>query len=627
MSIFLHFLRSSHQSGLIRHAGSPPTPGLARAVSGYSALQSESHTSKSSRCNHHSTTHPWTMSQAQQEPAATNSSEFTHLLQEEHRRSHAHLTQTPPSARFFIPAQPHSAVTHFILNFSHSPTGLLSSVALNENDLSVDPVGLDLDLQSTPSNSFQPDRSPAPHRFRKSRFLLTLDIFKAIVLSLQTIYTANQFIGPYSYSDQPFTPYWHKHVVFPLDCPSQYRIHLLTLICAPALHFVLGCSTVLAIHTRRCLGWRSHELFFRSLKLGLSLLLLNQLLMSQTIFQTRGKVILTTLPIWSLGWNLIFITAILIALFLAERTILNYLYSKTSGCLLKTTSLHGDDDGDEDLETRWMRRCADRIRVAIDAFLVTSTVFLPLVIGYMLPGDREDPDPDWWIESSLTRSYWFWFFLAPTPKMSAYPRFGMVTNFAPVGWLPFVLLGAFYGRSLIRKPQERKMTFHQHLKLAIVSVTVFALTRAVDVGNLAVPYIADEGPARAVPGHLFRWLSGSWEMAFYTTAYPPDLGHLSLSSTLIFLLLALLDLLPQALLNLNPLLLFGRSPIFFYSIQLLSFHYVLPSVLAIVDWPMHLNLFWISVVSLSSLPVLWLACEAWVIFKDCKSPQSLWRFF
>jgi hypothetical protein len=63
-----------------------------------------------------------------------------------------------------------------------------------------------------------------------------------------------------------------------------------------------------------------------------------------------------------------------------------------------------------------MRRCADRIRVAIDAFLVTSTVFLPLVIGYMLPGDREDPDPDWWIESSLTRSYWFWFFLAPSPS-------------------------------------------------------------------------------------------------------------------------------------------------------------------------------------------------------------------
>lgn len=59
-------------------------------------------------------------------------------------------------------------------------------------------------------------------------------------------------------------------------------------------------------------------------------------------------------------------------------------------------------------------------------------------------------------------------------------------------------------------------------------------------------------------------------MAFYTTAYPPDLAHVSLSSTLIFVLLALLDLLPHALLNYNPLLLFGRSPIFFYSIQVES---------------------------------------------------------
>jgi hypothetical protein len=59
-------------------------------------------------------------------------------------------------------------------------------------------------------------------------------------------------------------------------------------------------------------------------------------------------------------------------------------------------------------------------------------------------------------------------------------------------------------------------------------------------------------------------------MAFYTTVYPPDLGHVSLASTLIFLLLALLDLLPQALLTFNPLLIFGRAPIFFYSIQVQS---------------------------------------------------------
>ncbi|KAH9472257.1 hypothetical protein Pst134EA_002880 [Puccinia striiformis f. sp. tritici] len=516
--------------------------------------------------------------------------------------------------RFFTPVRAHSTITRFILSYSHSPVGLLSSVALNENDLSVDPVGLDLDLQCT-SNTTQP-------RFRKAGFLLTLDIFKAIVLSLQSIYTANQFIGPFSNSNQPFSPYWHKHVLFPISCPSQYKIHLLTLVCSPALHFVLGCSTVLSIHTRRSLGWRSHQIFFRALKLGLSLLILNQLLMSQTIVQTRGKVMLTTLPIWSLGFNLVFITSILIGLFLIERGILNYIYTKTSDCLLEPPT----SNPNEEEERKWMKRCADRIRVSIDTILVISTGLLPLLIGYMLPGVREDPDPDWWIESSQTRSYWFWFFFAPTPQMSAHPRFGMVSNFAPVGWLPFVLLGAFYGRSLIRKPQERKETFHRHMKLAIVSLSVFGLTRFLDLGNLAVPYMKvgpEEGPIRAIEGHLFRWISSSWEMGFYTTAYPPDLGHVSLSSTLIFILLGLLGLLPQALLTFNPLLLFGRAPIFFYSIQLLSFHYILPSVLTILDWPRHLNLVWISIVSLSSLPVLWLACEAWVVFKDCKSPQSV----
>ncbi|WAQ83768.1 hypothetical protein PtA15_4A216 [Puccinia triticina] len=500
--------------------------------------------------------------------------ESSHLLEREQENDDDEISnleaQRPAAVRFFTPSQPHSTITSFILNYSHSPVGLLSSVALNENDLSVDPVGLDIDLQSSASTPALSSSSSQPARFRKARFLVTLDIFKAIVLSLQTIYTANQFIGPFSTSNQPFTPYWHKHVVFPLSHPSQYKIHLLTLTCSPALHFVLGCSAVLAIHTRKCLGWRSHEIFFRSLKLGFSLLVLNQLLMSQTIFQTRGKVILTTLPIWSLGWNLIFITTILIGLFLIERAILNYLYTKTTGCILETTGLAGEETAEDVQETAWMRRCADRIRMAIDAFLLIGTALLPLLIGYMLPGDREDPDPDWWIESSQTRSYWFWFFFAPTPEMSTYPRFGMVSNFAPIGWLPFVLLGAFYGRHLIREPREKIQTFHRHIKLAILSILIFSLTRILDVGNLAVPFVSDDGPARAVRGHVFRWLSSSWEMAFYTTTYPPDLGHISLSSTSIFLLLAVLDLLPHALLNFNPLLLFGRAPIFFYSIQVES---------------------------------------------------------
>lgn len=170
----------------------------------------------------------------------------------------------------------------------------------------------------------------------------------------------------------------------------------------------------------------------------------------------------------------------------------------------------------------------------------------------------------------------------------------------------------------------------RHLKLSIISGLVFILmTRVLDLGNLAVPYerVPDSDLIKPIDPGLFRWLRGSWEMTLYTTSFPPDLGYLSLASTLIFLLLAVLDLIPPTLLSLSPLLQFGRSPIFFYSIQLLSFHYVLPSILVILDWPRHLNLLWISIVSISSLPVLWLACEAWVIFKDCQSPESLWRFF
>ncbi|WAQ86884.1 hypothetical protein PtA15_7A613 [Puccinia triticina] len=55
----------------------------------------------------------------------------------------------------------------------------------------------------------------------------------------------------------------------------------------------------------------------------------------------------------------------------------------------------------EDVQERgWMRRCSDRILMAIDAFLLIGTVLLPLLIGYMLPVDGEDPDPEWWIEFS-----------------------------------------------------------------------------------------------------------------------------------------------------------------------------------------------------------------------------------
>ncbi|KAA1126640.1 hypothetical protein PGTUg99_031664 [Puccinia graminis f. sp. tritici] len=120
-----------------------------------------------------------------QPASSTTTNETSHLLNQQATRDQNQNNQRPTSVRFFIPTQPHSTITNFILNYSHSQEGLLSSVALNENDLSVDPVGLDLDLHHSALN---PNQLPLPSLnplFKKSRFLMTLDIFKAIILSIR----------------------------------------------------------------------------------------------------------------------------------------------------------------------------------------------------------------------------------------------------------------------------------------------------------------------------------------------------------------------------------------------------------------------------------------------------------
>ncbi|KAG0141513.1 hypothetical protein CROQUDRAFT_663727 [Cronartium quercuum f. sp. fusiforme G11] len=473
------------------------------------------------------------------------------------------------------------------------PSDLLTSASLNEHDSSAEPFGLDIALES-------------PSSFRRTRLVL-LDVFRGLVLCLQLIDTATEFLCR---SSSKYSQSWHQLIHFPLP-HSTFIIHLVTLICTPSLHFLLGCGAVLAINTRRSLGWGSIGLVWRSLKLGLILLVLNQLLMSQKLIQARGHVLLIMLPIWSLGFNLFLITLLLVGLFQIQRVLIIR--------LLKNHPLTQSEP-----PPKFDQLLADLgpspafVNLVIDTCLVLIGLGLPLVIGYMLPGSRDAPDQDWWIDWAQTRSWWFWFLVTPTPDMSSNPRSYLVSSYAPIGWFPYVILGAAYGRTLIRKRRTKSGHFVHHLKLAFYACVIFLLTRLLDIGNHSSPDL--------IVKSSFSFLRGNWQMALFTTEFPPDLAHLSLALTLQFITLAILDLFPPRLLESTPLLQFGRSPMIFYSAQLLSFHYLLPSILAILSWPSVLSIFWGSMVALACLPVFWLVCEAWVIFKDQYRPESVWRF-
>ncbi|KAI8457589.1 hypothetical protein BY996DRAFT_6430461 [Phakopsora pachyrhizi] len=556
------------------------------------------------------------------------------------------------STHFLRPIQSHSLSTEIILS-SQSPPGFLSSSALNENDLSVEPVGLDLGSEYLSS-------------FRRSR-LITLDIFRGSILCLQTLETSFEYLSKYSGSGSPSYLYWHQHVKFPLP-RIEYSIRILTMVCTPALHFLLGCSCVFSLNTRRSLGWRSFGLISRSIKLGSILLVLNQCLMIQGIIQSHGKVLLIMTPIWSLGWNLIFITITLNSIFLIQRSILNYLIA--SHCADPSTdrsinppastdqSVIQDDESiltktSTELLDLKLREVLKRIDRVVDYMLVIASLGLPIMVGYMLPGQRTGPDQDWWIDWAQTRSFWFWFFISPTPDMSSNPRFKMISNYAPIGWLPFVIFGAFYGRLFLRKKKSRIELFLFHLKFSFYFLIVFLITRLLDVGNFSIPSLeelkninndqgGDPGATKdffsevlflRLYGYLRKislmvWFKeGSIQIFLFTSNFPPDLSNLSLSLLLIFCLIGTFFLImPRLVLEFNPMIQFGRSAISFYSIQLLSFHYVLPSVLSILDWPSRtkrLNLLSILIINLFCLPIFWLICETIVILKDQKPIESV----
>ncbi|KAH9819474.1 hypothetical protein DFH28DRAFT_886238 [Melampsora americana] len=532
-------------------------------------------------------------SQQQEQPTlepTTSTSELTPLLNHKHQSTQYKLCSI----------QPHQLSTSLILHLNRQ-SDFLTSVSLNEFDVSVEPFGSDIGSE----NSFS---------FRRTRLIL-LDVIRGFILCLQVIDTATEYLGP---SSSKYSQSWHQHIFFPLP-HSTFILHMITLVCTPALHFLLGCGAVLAIETRRSLGWSSIRLIRRSVKFGLVLLILNQILMSQRIIQSRGNVLLIMLPIWSLGFNLVIITSCLIGIHQIQKAFLKSLLKK-----FQVTSPSTDDrPPDLDLISSQLGAWPSYINLCIDILMILIGLSLPLLIGYMLPGSPDAPDQDWWIDWAQTRSWWFWFLVTPSPHMSSHPRSYLISSYAPIGWFPYVILGAVYGRDLIRKRRTKASYFTYHLSLAFYAAIIFILTRLLDIGNHSIPHYNQQPDSPLLPNRRLKWLRGNWQMLIYTTQFPPDLAHLSLSLSIQFIMFGFFDLVPSKLLENNPFLQFGRSSMIFYSIQLLSFHYILPPLLSILDWSNQLNVFWCSVIGLSCLPVFWLICETWMIFKDQQTPQSV----
>lgn len=228
---------------------------------------------------------------------------------------------------------------------------------------------------------------------------------------------------------------------------------------------------------------------------------------------------------------------------------------------------------------------------------------------------------------------------------------GILSSFPPVGWLPFVLLGVVYGRTLLRLSSPSKVSA-LNASLSILFALLFVSTRLLEYGNLSTNCLdtIDQDTR-----HHHNHASGNQYLAsfrsfFYIVKYPPSPAFAFATMSGNFLLLYIFNVLSysgrkvDSLLRSrnNPLLVFGNNPLFFYGthgwyITLLSKAYLhtnLPGSDPATPpsppgWGIkpQIGLGGIFVTILASvLIVMFFACRAYGDWKKTKGRESVWRF-
>ncbi|KFA79965.1 hypothetical protein S40288_05119 [Stachybotrys chartarum IBT 40288] len=229
----------------------------------------------------------------------------------------------------------------------------------------------------------------------------------------------------------------------------------------------------------------------------------------------------------------------------------------------------------------------------------------------------------------IVRRIWFW------PVMTE----RVMSNFPPLAWLSFSILGLLYGRLMTARPWSTRTVAFAHFLAALLFTTAFVLTRVLQFGNLSDGCLQLPENERRPDANPYLV---SVQAFLYVIKYPPDFAYWALTLAGNFLLLGMFGYMPVTVSRRFTMLLdFGTTALFFYIAHMLvvfglgqAFDEVFGHDTGVRD-PMNPNKqikgidnLWgyFGIWALCML-ILWPMCKWYSRFKSTKSADSIWRFF
>jgi hypothetical protein len=225
---------------------------------------------------------------------------------------------------------------------------------------------------------------------------------------------------------------------------------------------------------------------------------------------------------------------------------------------------------------------------------------------------------------------WFW------PVMTEH----VMSNFPPLAWLSFAILGLLYGRILSARKWTNSAIVMGHVAMGVVFSIIFVGTRLLRIGNLSEDCLhtpaqhhqtATENPYLASPASFF-----------YIIKYPPDVAFWAFTMAGNLFALAAFSAIPAHIAQRFSLLLsYGTSSLFFYVVHICIVMSPMGQLMIRIfgqetdhasptdpeNYKGVTNLFVYFAIWLALLLVMWPACHYYSRFKSTKHADSLWRFF
>ncbi|KAL6871702.1 hypothetical protein HDV57DRAFT_270773 [Trichoderma longibrachiatum] len=436
---------------------------------------------------------------------------------------------------------------------------------------------------------------------------------------------------------------------------TAYIVRTLTHFCAPGFTFLLGMGVVLLSQSRTRLGWSAGRLMQYYAMRGFVLTAVTTVI---GWVASGGQMWFMNVVLFSLAVDYVLAGMMWLLMDRTEKRLAEVLerglliLDKRSGAVYDA-GVAGDEDEEGGVSQpllpgrRHAARESDRavaaaslswhIHNALLVILSVVTIWWNIWLSEDHGHCSLETEGDGWASAQFVPTskhpllaIWFWYVQSEH----------VMSNFPPMAWLSFAILGLVYGRILTARKWTTSAIAIGHASAGALFSIIFVLTRLLRVGNLSEDCLHTPAQDGQAPGENPYLASPA--SFFYIIKYPPDVAFWAFTMAgNLFMLGAFASIPTHIARRFGMLLSFGTSALFFYVVHLNIVMSPLGTLIkeafgsdAGHEDPMHpgstkgiTNLFGYFALWFSLLLIMWPACFYYSRFKSTRHADSLWRFF